>query len=213
MLDEQRATEEEIPIDAKLVTETWAEFMRRRRVARMRLGQATCEYVTLVSDPEIRIALVPLTEAEFQEAFTDAARLSIGDNMAGVMVRERRARVQQVWLSCRSANDLGNRMFATYEEFRDALTTPDIDQLIDVYEEMTHELSPSMDGITPEELELLKKALQEMDWNGLSGRSWYAAKRFLSSLSLAQRTVKLPGSSSTMKSTGTNESDEPIPTV
>lgn len=212
MLDEQQTTTEEIP-DAKLITESWAVFLSRRRLARMRLGQATAEYVSLVSDPEVRIALVPLTEAEFQESFTDAAKLNVGDNIAGTMVRERRARVQQVWRSCRPTGDLGTYMFQTFEEFRESLTAADIDGLIDVYEEMTHDLSPSMEQISPEELELLKKALLEMDWNDLSGRSWYAAKRFLSSISLAQPTDRSPGSSSTTKLTGTSENEKLTPTA
>jgi hypothetical protein len=211
MLDEQQETPE-IP-DTKAITESWASFLSRRRLARMRLGQATAEYVNLLSDPEIRIALVPLTEAEFQESFTDAAKLNIGDNIAGVMVRERRARVQQVWHACRPTGDLGTYMFQTYEEFREALTTADIDMLVDVYEEMAHQLSPSLDGISPEELELLKKALAEMDWSGLSGRSWYAAKRFLSSISQEPPTASLPGSSSITKLTGTSENEKPIPIV
>ena len=214
MLDETRAHEEprEAP-DAKLITESWAEFMRRRRVSRMRLGQATAEYVALISDPEIRVALVPLTEAEFQESFTDAAKLVVGDNMAGIMVRERRARVQQVWRSLRATGNLDQYMFATYEEFRDALTTGDIDMLIDVYEEMTYELSPTLEGISPEELEMLKKALAEMDWSDLSGKSWYAAKRFLSTISATQLTDKLPGSSSTMRSTGMSGNERLTPTA
>jgi hypothetical protein len=212
MLDEHQATTEQIP-DAKEMSESWAAFMTRRRLARMRLGQATAEYVQLISDPEIRIALVPLTEAEFQESFTDAARLTVGENIAGTMVRERRARVQQVWRSCRPAGDLSTYMFQTYEEFREALTTADIDQLIDVYEEMTHELSPSMENISPEELEFLKQVLLEMDWSVLSGQSWYAAKRFLSSISLPQLTDKSPGSSSTTTLTGKIENEKPIPTA
>ena len=179
----------------------------------MRMGQATAEYVQLISDPEIRVALVPLTEAEFQESFTDAAKIVVGDNVAGLMVRERRARVQQVWRSCRASGDLSEMMFPTFEEFRESLTTADIDVLMDIYEEMTHELSPQIDQISPEELELLKKALAEMDWSVLSGRSWYAAKRFLGSLSEQQLMDNLPGSSSTMTLTGTSEREQLTPTA
>ena len=41
--------------------------IEERRLARMRQGQATCSYVSLISDPEIRVAIVPLTEAEYEQ--------------------------------------------------------------------------------------------------------------------------------------------------
>jgi hypothetical protein len=85
------------------------------------------------------------------------------------------------------------------------LEVADIDELLDRYQEMVAMSSPTLDGIPQEEMDGLKVHLQTMDWNALSGRSWYAAKRFLSTISQAQLQDSLRGSSSTNSSTTTSE--------
>jgi hypothetical protein len=88
------------------------------------------------------------------------------------------------------------RVYSSTEEMLEDLEVADIDALIDGYNEMIAKSSPSLDGITEEEIEDLKKVFQTMDWNALSGRSWYAAKRFLSTISPEQLRDNSHGSTS-----------------
>ena len=58
------------------------EKIRERRLERMRLGQAVCDYVDLVSDPEIRVCIVPLTEAQYLKVLEKVAAVKFPDDMA-----------------------------------------------------------------------------------------------------------------------------------
>ncbi len=160
--------------------------LKERKLERMRLGQAVCEIVPLNSDPEIKFALVPLSEAEYRTAFAAAARYDVPDNMTGLQLRDRVLSSELLVQSLREHNDLMTKAFDSVEEMisPEALTSDDVDQLIDEFNEMTEKSNPSLDGIPPEEFEALKKFLPRLDWNDLSGRSWYAAKRFLGALIL-----------------------------
>lgn len=177
----------------------------------MRLGQTVCDFVALPSDPEIRVAIVPLTEAEYWKVLNEINEVGLPDDLAGVTIKDRvRAQQTLVW-AIREPEDLSQRVYVDTEEM-DASTAMqadlevgDIDEIIDRYNEMVEKASPAIDGIPPEELEQVKKVLQEMDWNELSGSAWFALKRFLSRISLAQRMVKSPGSTSTNSSTTTSE--------
>jgi len=179
--------------------------IKQRRLERMRLGQAACSFVPLVSDPEIRIAIVPLTEAEFEQCLEIVAMMEAQDNIAGFGLRDRRQAQEILVRAIREEDDLTQRVYDTIEEMMEDLESVDIDQLIDEYNEMTEQSNPKLDGIPEEEFDRLKKVLQEMDWNVLSGSAWYAAKRFLGKLPPELLLANGRGSISTNSSTTTNE--------
>jgi hypothetical protein len=176
-----------------------------RRLDRMRLGQATCDFVPLPSDPEIRLALVPLFEAEYIQALNAVAETDAPVDLAGMQLRDRKQAQEILVRAIRESDDLMQRVYADTDEMMEQLEVTDIDELLDRYNEMCENSSPRMERIPPEEFENLKKALQEMDWNVLSGRAWYAAKRFLSAISPSPLTDNSPGSTSTNSSTTTSE--------
>lgn len=186
-------------------SKTQAQMMAERKLARMRLGQGVADIESPPSDSEIRFAIVPLTEAEYEEALLEAAKFPTPDNAAGWAARERRNAVEQLVRSLREPEDHNRRAFKTVEEIQAALDQDDIDFLFDKFEEQRHKASPSLDGISPEEFEVLKKVLQNLDWNALSGRAWYAAKRFLSTISDQLLLGNSVISSSTSKSTTKND--------
>lgn len=185
--------------------------VKERRLERMRLGQAVCDFVALPSDPEMRIAIVPLTEAEYWKVLNEINELNLPDDLAGLQIKDRvRAQQTLVW-AIRESDDLTKRVYtdtpeqSAVEAMLEDLDVGDVDEIIDRYNEMVDKSSPSLDGLPPEELERVKKVLQETDWNALSGSSWYALKRFLSTISPQLQQGNSPGSTSTSKSTTTNE--------
>jgi len=179
--------------------------IRERRLSRMRNGQATCSYVNLVSDPEMKVALVPLNEAEYEQCLEIVADLQVQDNIAGFALRDRKQAQEILVRAIREESDLTERIYDDVPEMMADLDVSDIDQLIDEYNEMTELASPRIDGIPEEEIEQLKKALQEVEWSELSGRSWYAAKRFLGTIMPQLQRDNLLGSFSTKPSTTTSE--------
>jgi hypothetical protein len=184
---------------------TTAELIRERRLEKMRLGQAVCEYVTLPSDSETRLCIVPLTEAQYMQVLAKVAKLTLPDDMAGVSVRDRTQVIEILARAIREENDLQQRVFETTEEMLEAIEVADVDELIDRYNEMVERSSPSMDSIPDEELENVKKALQTMEWKDLSGPAWYACKRFLSRILPSPLLDNFSGSLSTRSSTTTSE--------
>lgn len=156
--------------------------IQQRRLDRMRLGQSAYEIEHLISDPEIRVALVPLIDVDAENALLAAARMDIPDNVAGMMARDHRQRVELLACSVRDPQDLEKKIYRDGTELQSELEEADIVHLYDRFLEMQENSNPSIDGIPAEEFDELKKAFQEMDWSGLSGRSWYAAKRFLGAL-------------------------------
>lgn len=184
------------------------EEIKQRRLDRMRLGQAVCDYVTLPSDSEIRVAIVPLTEAEYKQVLSHVANIDANNNMAGMSLLDRVQAQEICARAIRQDDDLSQRMFNNSEEMMEVLDVVDVDEVIDKYNEMIENSSPTMDGIPPEELDALKKALQQMDWNVLSGRQWYAAKRFLSEIFHLLPPDSLRGFTSTKSSTTTNDSEK-----
>jgi len=171
----------------------------------MRLGQAVCDFVPLVSDPEIRLAIVPLTEAEYLQALEAVAAIPGRDDLANSAMRDRRQAQEILARAIREPEDLLERVYSTAEDLQSDLDVRDIDELFDRYSEMVHTSSPSADGIPPSEFEALKKALNEMDMNALSGRAWYALKRFLSTVTPSPLLDSNSGSSLIKSSTTKNE--------
>jgi len=188
-----------------------AQKLIERRLDRMRLGQAACEIENLLSEPEVRVALVPLTEAEYDICLENVSKINAAENLAGHQLRDRALTQETLLRAIREPDDLPQQMFSSIEEMNDALEVSDINYLIDMYFEMIEKSSPSIEGLTEEQIVEAKKVLNEMDWNELSGKQWYALKRFLGSLGPKQLTAKLHGYSSTKQSTGTSGLDEPIP--
>lgn len=184
---------------------TTVEKIRERKLDRMRLGQAVCDYVTLPSDPEVRLAIVPLTEAEYLQALNKVAEVPQGDDLAGAAIKDRVTSQEILVRAIREEKDLTQKVFETVDELMDVLEVQDVDHVLDMYNEMIEKSSPALDGIPEQELENLKKALQEMDWNVLSGSAWYAARRFLSRIIPKPLLDNSPGSGSISPSTTTND--------
>jgi len=178
------------------------------RLRRMRLGQDAPEFVSLITNPEIRVALVPLTEAEYHIGLKAAMDLPAADNTQGMMLRDRWQQVTDVWNALREPHDPTKRVYESVEQMVAELEHTDINYLSDMYLRMVEDSSPALDGVTDEQIEELKKACLTIDWSVLSGRAWWHLKAFLSSLTPEQLQVKLPGSLSTLKSTLTSESPE-----
>lgn len=189
-----------------------AKKLIERRLARMRLGQAAFESVQLISDPEIRMAIVPLTEAEYEQAMEVAASALVGENMAGAAYRDRLEQVAVLARSIREVNDLTVKVFEDEERLMDALEPPDVNHIYEEYIMMTTSGSsdPESEGWGEDDLDSIKKVLQEISLNELSGRQWFALKRFLSTLSPTLLLDKLYGSSSINSSTQTTTEQESI---
>lgn len=187
---------------------TTEEKMIERRLARMRMGQDVCDFVSIPSDSEIRFAIVPLTEAEYTQALEKVANMVVPDNLAGAQLQDRR-RAQEILIrAIREESDLTQQIFTSVDGLLAVIEVNDVDVLIDAYNQMTARSSPSIEGISAEEFRNLKELLQVMDWNALSGRAWFAASRFLSEISPSPLLDNSPGSSSTSTLTMTKESEE-----
>lgn len=182
-------------------------ILERNRLARMRQGQLAPEMLELASIPEIRVAQVPLTEAETQRGIMAAANLEVGDNIVGMQARNRVAVQHDAWLSLREPGDLAKYLFLTPEEMADALDPRDIDLAVDQLGILMDYASPAMEGLTANDLNDLKKGLAALDWSALTGRQWAALKLALRILLPIQLQASLSGSSSTESST--ERSDEP----
>jgi len=179
------------------------EKVKAHRLEKMRLGQAACEITELPSDPEIRIALVPLTDSEYLLALEFADRIEAGDNVAGYRVREEAQKQAVLLYSARELSDLTVKFFENIDEVGE-LMEHDVDHLYDVYLEMVANQSPSLFGLTDENFEQLKKVWQRIEWSELTGQQWYAAQRFLNSIQPLLHRANSFGSSSTKSLIETN---------
>lgn len=180
-------------------------LLKERRLARMRLGQAVFEIFPLLSDPEIRVALVPLNEAEHDNCMSYAAAITVPDNVAGTQLRDRAESLEILSFAIRDPKDPSQRIYTHGKEVAEDLEPVDVGYLMDNYYEMASRNSPSVTQLSEEDQATLKKALQTMDWNELSGQQWYAATRFLSSLMQGPLADSLLGFGLTPKSTTTND--------
>lgn len=184
---------------------TTLDKLAERRLARMRMGQSTCDFVVLRSDPEIRFAIVPLTEAEYTQALNAVATMVVPENLVGMELMDRRRAQETLIRAIREESDLETRVFDDVESLMAEIEVSDVDYMIDEYNRMTAKSSPELDGIPKEEFQNLKELLQVMDWNALSGRAWFAAQRFLSEITPTPLLDNSPGSSSTKQLITTNE--------
>jgi hypothetical protein len=200
-------------VDTNGTEKTTKERIRERRLDRMRLGQAVCDYVDLPSDPEIRVCIVPLTEADYLKVLEKTNDVDARDDLAGMSIRERVQAQEMCVRAIREEHDLTKRVYNNVEEMLEDFEVADVDEIYDRYREMTQKSSPSLEGIPDDEFVEIKKLLLAMDWSALSGRSWYAAKRFLSTITPSPLLDSLPGFTSTNSLTTTNESDESTSTA
>lgn len=173
------------------------ERLKERRLERMRGGQATASVETVPSDPEIRIALVPLLEGEYDECMRGAAAVDIPENLAGAQVADREEKRQVVVRAAREVDDYEKRVFASTVEMMNVLEPTDVNHLYDCYLEMVRQFSPQMTALNQEEIDFLSELLGTLRLNDLSGGQVYALSRFLSALQPEQLMGKSLGRLST----------------
>jgi hypothetical protein len=109
--------------------------IKERRLERMRLGKAVCDFVPIPSDPEIKIAIVPLTEAEYRQALNKVADVPLPDDMAGAAVKDRVQAQEILVRAIREEADLTQRTYVDTDEqtaieaLTDDLEMIDIDEI------------------------------------------------------------------------------------
>lgn len=188
-----------------------SEKIRELRFDKMRLGEAAADFCEIPSLPEMRIALVPVTESEYDKSLEMSAMIEAPENPSGWLRRDRRANAETLIAAIRNPQNLSERVFDNVDEMREVLEVSDINYLTDHYMEMVAKSSPALDGFDEDEIEQAKKVLQTTDWSVLTGRSWYALKRFLSTLGPSLPLDKLHGSSFIPSSTTTRSENESTP--
>lgn len=187
--------------------------LKERRLERMRQGKNVCSFEHLVSEPEFRVALVPLTEPEYLNSVRVGNELQAPNNAFEMLHREEIQRLVILRHSIRNPNDLTEHFFDSIDEILSEdspLENVDVNHLFDCYLEMTHDLSPSLEGLTAEDFDELKKVWHKIEWSELSGTQWYAAKRLVNSIWPNLLRASVPGSFSTSSSTPTNMSETSV---
>jgi hypothetical protein len=185
-----------------------ADKIRDLRFHRMRLGAAAGRIEALPSQPEIKVAIVPLTEAEHEQCLEAITAMEAPENLIGAMSRDRRNQNEALFRALRDPENLEQRAFDSREEMQEALEIQDTNHLMDVLLEISESDNPAPGEFSEEELEEVKKVLEEVDLNGLSGRQWFALKRFLLSIGLTLLPANSLGSTSTNSVITTNAENE-----
>lgn len=196
------------------MSDTLNALREGRRIAKIRLGQAAPDFVPLKSNPDVRIALVPLTEAEYQQALEAAAMIDIPDNAYGIEVRDRTAQVHSLYHAIREPGDPSKKVFSSVESMLDpenGLEPIDINYLAEYYNRMIDFSSPTLEGLSDEQLDELKKALVTIDWSALSGKPWWHLRQFFMTLPAGVPLDNSPSLSSILNLIGTSEENESTP--
>lgn len=169
---------------------------RERKLERLRLGQASCEITEIPSDPEIRVAVVPLTEGEYSNSLYESEKLGTSATPAGSALADE---IQRKWVIFYATRVVGNLTVLFFDDFADVdeLDASDINHLYDIYLELVSTSSPSLMGLGEDDFNSLKALLPRIAWNELSGPQWYAAQRFLNSIQPDLLRASLSGSQST----------------
>lgn len=191
--------------------ETLAALRESRRVAKMRMGQGAPEYVVLKSDPEIRMAIVPLTEAEYQQALDAAATLELPDNGYAIELRDRTLQVHTLLHALREIGDPARKVFGSTQEMLDeetGLQPIDVNYIMDEYQRMIDFSSPALDGLSDDQLDDLKKAFVTIDWSALSGKPWWHLKGFFSTLPAGLPLANSPSLTSILSLIGRSDESE-----
>jgi len=176
----------------------------------MRLGQLAPEFVDIPSMNGIRVALVPLIEAESQRGMMRAAELEVPDNVAGIQLRNRAALESDVYHAMRDPENIDKQLFESVDTMVEELEPSDIDALADHLMTLMEYASPSIDGLSEEDLLDLKKGFAEIDLRVLTGQQWAAVKLCFQALLPNLLAVKLRGTLSTDSSMLMSENDESI---
>jgi hypothetical protein len=184
------------------------EMRARSRLSRIRQGQEVPEYFDIPSMEGIRVALVPLTEAEETRSTVAAVGLDVGENLAGLRLRDRTRMQWNLWQALRDPADLGRPLYENVEAMTRELEVYDIEYLSLQLTTLMEYASPALDGFSTELLEDLKKVLLETDWSELTGRRWAAVKVCLSVLFNELLQGRSLSSFSTVGSTTMSENDE-----
>jgi hypothetical protein len=190
-----------------------ADKIRELRFNRMRLGAAAGRVEALPSQPEVKVAIVPLTEAEHEQCLEAVTNMEAPENLIGAMARDRRNQNEALFRAMRDPENLENRAFDTREEMQEVLEIQDTNHLMDILLEVSETDNPAPGEFSEEELEEIKKALGEVDLNVLSGRQWYALRRFLTSIGLTLLPANSLGSISTNSVITTKDESEFTSTV
>lgn len=183
------------------------ELKERRRLRQMRLGQDAPELYDLPNDPDVRIALVPLNEAENEMSMIEAAMLDLPENQVALSVRDRHAMLCDLALAIRQPNDVTKRVFKSPQDVKEALHPMDVNYLGEMYTRMMDWRSPALDGMNDEQLEELKKAFAVLDLSVLSGKAWWHLSNFFSEISVEHVRASFFGSTSTSSLTTTSEDE------
>lgn len=186
-----------------------------RRFARMRMGQDAPTLVKLPSRPEVRVALVPLTEGEHEQTLEAAASLQVGDNPYGIEMRDRAMQVATVFHALREPDNLSKKVYESIEQMIDdeevGLEFDDINRLNEEYAALVDFSSPSLDGLDEDKLGELKKAFEMIDLSALSGKPWFHLKMFFSTLTAEQLRGNSRWLSSMLKLIQMSEESESTP--
>ncbi len=194
-------------------TSARATILGNRRLARMRMGQGACELVNLVTLPEVRVAIVPLTEREFEMGYSHAAALDVAENQAGWVMRDRAKQAHDMWAACREPSDLNVHVFESIDQMIDELDSMDINYLSERYSVMLAEFSPDINDMDEETLGELKKVFNALRLSELSGRERVAVVTCRSLLLPMPVPGKSPGSTSMPLSTETKNDEIPVPSA
>jgi hypothetical protein len=164
--------------------------------------------VALKSAPEVRMAMVPLTEAEHELSLAEAAAIDAPENEYGVEMRDRVLKSNHLYHALRAPEDVTQKVFNSWRECAELFELADLEYLGEEYAAMVHDSSPAFDGMDEEQLSELKKALETIDWSVLSGAPWYHLKAFFLTASPDALRASLYGRSSISKLIGMNENSE-----
>lgn len=185
-----------------------------RRIAKMRMGQNAPDFVSLKSNPEIRLAMVPLLEREYQMALEAAASYDVADNSYGTELRDRVLQVHTLFYALREPDNVESKAFPDMDAMLDpevGLEPVDVNYLLDYYQRMVDFSSPAMDGLNDEALDELKKAFVTIDWSVLSGKPWWHLKQFFMTMPAGLPLDRSPSLSSILSLIGTNDEPESTP--
>jgi hypothetical protein len=161
-----------------------ADELIAERLARMRLGQAACDIIPLLSNPERRVAIVPLLEADYLNALKMVISYGVPDDtLAGRQYNDRKMQEAVLAMAVRELPpNLDQKMFKDTEQLSQALDDVDVTHIYDRYLEMSSRFSPMITSIPEEEYQTLKKVLQEINWKEASSQALYALHRLLKSV-------------------------------
>ena len=184
------------------------EKLKELRLNRMRLGQSVGHTEHIPSQPEVTVTLVPLTEAEHLQCMEIVTAMDVPESISGAMSRDRRTQNEVLLRAIRDPDNLDQPLFANFEEMTELLEIVDIGSLYDAFLEMSESVNPSPGQYTDEEVDEIKKVFLGIPWNELSGRQWYALRRFLSTIGKTLLPANSHGSISTKSVIMTNEDEK-----